>query len=313
MLTLMAPAQSGVELGMIGRYRLQSLLGEGGFGRVFLAWDDELQRLVAIKIPRVDVFRSTLQVESFLNEAQLAAGLQHPGIVTVFDIGRQTDGLFFIVLEFIDGQSLTARLVARRLSHIEATRLILSVAEAVHYAHRKGLIHRDLKPDNILLDREGNPHVADFGLAIRAEHLHLHVREVAGTAAYMAPEQVRAETHRLDARTDLWALGVIYYFMLSGRRPFTGNPSETLRGVLNLDPKPPRAIDPTVPRELERICLRCLGKWMSDRFSSVAEFADDLRAWLALQEANNVVVPDGTGLGSARRPGTESPGDPSHS
>ena len=213
----------------IGRFRVHSIVGEGGFGRVYVAHDEELQRLVAIKVPRSEAFASNQQVESFFNEAQAAAGLKHPAIVTVYDIGQQSDGTIYVVLEYINGQSLSAFLREHRLTHADSVRLMITVAEAVDYAHKRGLIHRDLKPDNILLDVDGNPHVTDFGLAIREEAHSLRSigvahspgeslrpatgeerrlpppGEVAGTPGYMAPEQIRGETHRLDGRTDLWA------------------------------------------------------------------------------------------------------------
>ena len=273
--------------GLIGRYRLQSILGEGGFGRVFLAYDEQLHRRVAIKVPRARAFASPRHVESFLYEAQLAAGLNHPGIVTVHDIGRRDDGTVYVVLEYIEGQSLGALLRVRRLGRTEIARLLIRVAEAVNYAHKQGLIHRDLKSDNILLDGDGTPHVADFGLAIREEHLARVPDQVAGTPAYMAPEQVRGEAHRLDGRTDLWALGVIFYQMLTGCKPFVGTNSRhaLLFSILNDDPKPPRQIDETIPRELERICLKCLAKRMTDRYATVGDLGEDLKAWLALQAA----------------------------
>src|SRR5262249_22207084 len=149
--------------------------------------------------------------------------------------------------------------------------LIADVAEAVAYANEQGLIHRDLKPSNILLDAEGRPHVTDFGLAAFAESPRLQTAEIVGTPAYMAPEQARGENHRLDGRTDLWSLGVIYYQLLTGRLPFTNASGSYFDEVLRLEPVPPRTCAPHVPREIERLCIRCLAKRMSERFASVAE------------------------------------------
>jgi eukaryotic-like serine/threonine-protein kinase len=267
----------------IGRYTLHRLLGEGGFGRVYLARDDDLNREVAIKIPRSEAFTTADQVEDFLKEAQLAAGMKHPSIVTVHDVGPHDEWGIFVVLEYIDGRSLADILGSDRVGITRTVELMIQMADAVHYAHKQGLVHRDLKPANILIDLEGRIHVADFGLAIREDGQRLRSGEVSGTPAYMAPEQVRGEAHRLDGRTDLWGLGVIFYEMLTGRHPFHGNRHQTFDEILHREPKPPRQIDDTLPKEIERACLKCLAKRMSDRYTTAAELAEDLRYWLSLQ------------------------------
>ncbi len=154
-------------------------------------------------------------------------------------------------------------------------------AEALSYAHEQGLVHRDLKPANILMDRQGRPHIADFGLAVHEDDRWPNRWEVAGTPPYMAPEQVRGESHRLDGRTDLWGLGVILYQMLTGVRPFEGGSNERIYDeILYREPVPPRQRDRTIPRELEWICLKCLSKLMTDRYTTASDLADDLRSWL---------------------------------
>ena len=159
--------------------------------------------------------------------------------------------------------------------------LLARVAEAVHPAHKQGLVHRDLKPANILVDVDGKPHVADFGLAVDEDSQLKRKGEVAGTIPYMAPEQVQGETHRLDGRTDVWALGVILYSILTGRNPFSGGMYELLDAIRYHEPKPPRQIKDTIPKELERICLKCMSKRMTDRYATALDLAEDLRLWMA--------------------------------
>jgi serine/threonine protein kinase/formylglycine-generating enzyme required for sulfatase activity len=276
-----SPALPDADPATIGRYRIDSRLGEGGFGRVFLAWDDELKRTVAIKVPRPNAFSSADGIKLFLDEARMAAQLNHPGIVAVHDIGRQPDGSIYIVLEHVEGRRLSDLIKAGVLSLERMIGLMIRVADAAHHAHKLGLVHRDLKPANILVDSEGNPHITDFGLAVHEDIQRFRSGEVAGTVPYMAPEQVRGETHRLDGRTDVWALGIILYRILAGRRPFSGSLSELLDEIRYRDPKPPRQINDTIPKELERICLKCLAKRMSDRYNSALDLADDLRVFLS--------------------------------
>lgn len=270
----------------IGKYQPTRLLGQGGFGRVYYAWHDDLKRAVAIKVTHRGMLGSLEREEMLLDEARLAASLKHPGIVTVYDVGRLDEGEPFVVLEYIEGQSLGRLLHADRLSTEQLVWLLVRVAEAAHYAHRAGLVHRDLTPANILIDSNGEPHVTDFGLAVNEDLQRLRSGEVAGTPTFMAPEQVRGETHRLDGRTDIWALGVTLYLGLTGRPPFTGrNRQDVYDEILHRDPKPPRQLDEHVPRELQRICLTCLAKRMGDRYSSAVDLAHDLQAWLDTNQA----------------------------
>ena len=212
----------------IGRYSVLRRLGAGGFGRVYLARDEDLKRTVAVKVPRREAFQSDPHIELFLNEARMAAQLRHPAIVAVYDIGRQQDGSIYIVLEYVDGQPLSEVLKAGDLPLERLMDLLARVAEAVHLAHKQGLVHRDLKPANILVDVDGKPHVADFGLAVHEDSQQIRKGEVAGTMPYMAPEQVQGETHRLDGRTDVWALGVILYRMSDRPQSFLRQHVRTL-------------------------------------------------------------------------------------
>ena len=190
--------------------------------------------------------------------------------------------MVYIVLEYVEGTTLSDLLGRGRIEAVRFAGLIASIADAVHHAHKAGLVHRDLKPANIMIDEHGKPRVADFGLAISEALQTDRAGEVAGTPNYMAPEQVRGEAHRLDGRTDIWALGVMLYEGLTGRLPFiAGDRAALFDEILHRDPKPLRQIDDSIPRELERICLRCLCKRMPDRYSSSIDLADDLRVWLA--------------------------------
>ena len=268
----------------LGRYRPTRLIGRGAFARVYLARDEQLGRAVAIKVPYAGALGSPEQVETFLAEARHAAGLTHPGIVRVLDVGREGDDLLYLVLDYVDGPTLAGLFRDARPSPARLASLMVVVAEAAHHAHKATLVHRDLKPSNILIDPRGEPRVADFGLAVREDLQHLRAGEIAGTPAYMAPEQVRGETHRLDGRTDVWALGVILFQGLVGRLPFSGRDrGEIFDEVLHRDPRPPRQVDDTVPRELERICLKCLSRRMTDRYQTAADLADDLRAWVSAE------------------------------
>jgi len=282
------PAHDAPIPAQLGRYAVTSLLGRGGFGVVYLAHDAELSRRVAIKVPRPEFLRSPAQVESFLHEARIAAGLHHPAIVGVHDIGRLGENEVFVVFEYVEGRTLSEIIETERLSPSRIAGLMIPVAQAAHHAHRAGLVHRDLKPSNILIDDEGKPHITDFGLAVREELQDLRTGEIAGTPHYMAPEQVRGETHRLDGRTDVWALGVILYLSLLGRQPFSGRePSEIFDEILQRDPKPPRQLNDRVPRELERICLKCLSKRMADRYETAGDLADDLKRWLVAEASTD--------------------------
>jgi serine/threonine protein kinase/predicted ATPase len=261
----------------IGRYAVRGWLGDGGFGTVYLGFDEQLERPVAIKVPRPDRFRTRQDVEAFFREARLAAQLRHPALVDVYDVGHDPSGCY-IVMQFIDGHPLHQVLKRSRVSPRQAAEWIAKVAEAVHCAHKVGLVHGDLKPANILIDREQQPHVADFGLVICEQDQSVQAGQVSGTPAYMAPEQVRGEKHRLDGRADLWALGVMFYEMLTGRRPFSG-PSvhDLFDEILHREPKPPRQIDDGIPMDMEWICLKCLAKGVGDRYTTGMDLLLDLQ------------------------------------
>ncbi|MEI8020957.1 MAG: serine/threonine-protein kinase, partial [Schlesneria sp.] len=281
----------------ISRYRIEGLLGQGGFGMVYLAFDDELDRRVAIKVPHSQLVTDVDVAEAYRVEARAVANLDHPHIVPVYDVGRTDEFPCFIVSKYIDGTNLAARLKQSRLSIAESVELVASVADALDYAHRHGLVHRDIKPGNLLLDRAGKPYVADFGMALREQDNGRGPRYL-GTPLYMSPEQASGEGHRVDGRSDLFSLGVVLYELLVGKRPFQGNSvAETLQLITSFEPGSPRQQDDQIPKELDRICLKALSKRASERYSTAKDMAKDLRS-VAGQEARN----DSTSFPSTRHP-----------
>ena len=264
----------------IGRYRIIHRLGQGGFGRVYLAHDDDLDRPVAIKLPNPERMTRPEDVEAFLDEARILAKLDHPNIVPVHDVGRTEDGLCFVVSKLFEGSDLAVRIGQARLSFRESAELVATIADALHYAHTRGLVHRDIKPANILIDASGKPCVADFGLALRDEDFGKG-GGLAGTPSYMSPEQAKGEGHLVDGRSDIFSLGVVFYELLTGRRPFRGDSlPQIIEQVTQAEARPPRQIDDTIPKELERICLKALAKRASERYTTARDMAEDLRFFL---------------------------------
>ena len=262
----------------IGRYKIERVLGEGGFGLVYLARDEELDRPVALKVPRAN---RTTCADAYFAEARMVANLDFPGIVPVYDVGRTETCPCYIVSKYVEGMDLSKRLKQSRMTYRESAELIAAVAESLHYAHTKDLVHRDIKPGNILVSSDGKPHVVDFGLALREENVGKGPRS-AGTLAYMSPEQARGEGHRVNGCSDIFALGVVFYELLAGRRPFRGDTQqELLDQIISHEPKPLRQYDETIPKELQRICFKAMSKRAADRYSSAYDMAEDLRLFLS--------------------------------
>lgn len=275
--------QVDVDLGdpeQIGRYQIQSMLGQGGFGSVYLAVDQQLHRQVAIKLPR---YGQSSEVTIDLTEAKTVASLDHPGIVPVYDVGQLPDGRSYVVSKYIDGGDLAQRIQTQPLSTAEVVQLIETVACTLDYVHSRGIIHRDIKPGNIMLDRGLQPYVSDFGLAIREDQATAIGSRI-GTLRYMSPEQARGEGHLVDGRSDLFSLAVVMYELLTGARPFDGNDAHSvMQSIVRCEPRPLREFRSTVPRELERICLKALSRRAPDRYERGNDLADDLKHWLRQQ------------------------------
>ncbi|MCI0340124.1 MAG: SUMF1/EgtB/PvdO family nonheme iron enzyme [Planctomycetales bacterium] len=277
-LRLAAAAPPGQRL---GPYVLSGVLGRGGMGIVYRAHDPALGRDVAVKV--VEPGAPPDVRARFLREARTGARLRHPGIVAVHAAG-EADGQAYIVEELIAGRSLSAILAEQPLSPEQGARVVQKVARALAHAHANGVIHRDVKPGNILLDPQGEPHLADFGLAREVGGSGALSRSgvVLGTPQYMSPEQAEGRPGALDGRTDLWSCGVVLYECLTGTRPFGGEtPLAVLAGVLAADPPPLRRFAPEAPRDLETIVGRCLEKSPTDRYATAEALAEDLGRFLA--------------------------------
>jgi tRNA A-37 threonylcarbamoyl transferase component Bud32 len=264
-------------------YDLIARIAQGGMGVVWKARHRRLDRLVALKMILGDRPLSATEVRRFEQEARAAAALDHPNIVPIYEIGEHR-GRPYYAMAFVAGGTLTG-LVRRRgvPPPAEAAALLAAVADGVAYAHGRGVVHRDLKPDNVLLDEQGRPRVTDFGLAkVRTDDVGLTgTGQVLGTPSYMPPEQAMGRLQDIGPASDVYALGGILYFLLTGQAPFTGkNLTEVLLKVTQEPPRPPREWVSTVPPELEAACLRCLEKETARRFASAEDFAAAVRAWL---------------------------------
>jgi serine/threonine-protein kinase len=282
------PPEQWPTLAHIGRYALKGPLGEGGLGQVHEAWDPLLSRLVAVKTLQFETDpRERVALDGlFLNEARAVASLTHPHIVTIFDAGLSAHGVY-IAMERLRGRDLRQALIAGwKPTPAEAALLVRRVAEALAYAHARGVVHCDIKPANIFLDKRAKPKVLDFGIA-RVAHgrSNAHLEGcVLGSPHYLAPEQLQGG--ELDARTDIHALGVVFYELLAGRRAFTGDSVEQIStAILTLHPAPAHEVRPEVPKALSAIAAKAMAREPGDRHPSALALALELRRWLDAQEA----------------------------
>jgi eukaryotic-like serine/threonine-protein kinase len=266
----------------LGDYELIEEIGHGGMGIIFKARQRSLDRIVALKLIRAGSLARPGDIARFRTEAAAAARLQHHHIVAIHEVGEH-QGQHFYSMEFVPGHSLSHELRRRTFAPLEAARLMQSVAEAIDFAHQRGILHRDLKPSNILLDLEREPRVADFGLAkILQSDSELTVSgAVLGSPHYMPPEQASGRSSEASVRSDVYSLGAIFYELLTGRPPFSAaTPLETMKMVVEQEPVSPRALHPGVPADLETICLKCLAKEPGARYATARELADELGRFL---------------------------------
>ncbi len=274
------PLPSGAQV--IRDYELLDKIGEGGMGAVYRANHTKLGKSVALKLMSADRMKDAEAVAQFKREMFAVGQLEHPNIVRAMDAG-EADGVQYLVMELVEGGSLKQALASQSHSPTQIVDIFIAISDAMQFAHKSAIVHRDLKPSNVLIDSQGHPRVVDFGLALHESRQRIRVGEFAGTPHYMAPEQVRGESHRLDGRTDIWAIGMMLYEALSKQRPFRGeNVNAIFDEILNREPKPLRQIDEEIPASLERICLKCLAKRMNDRYMTAMDLANDLRDWKTL-------------------------------
>jgi eukaryotic-like serine/threonine-protein kinase len=249
---------------------------------VYRAHQKSLNRTVALKVIGLAHWATEAHVKRFRLEAEAAAGLNHPCIVPIYEVGER-DGACYFSMGLVDGGQLDAVAKGEPMPIRRAAELIAKLARAVRYAHEHGILHRDIKPGNILLDATGEPHLTDFGLArlVETESTVTRTLEVLGTPSYMAPEQAVGNNARVSSATDIYGLGAVLYQLLTGHPPFAGGTTfETVRLVLDTEPRQPRLLNPKVSRDLATICLKCLDKDPQRRYSSALALAEDLEHWL---------------------------------
>src|SRR5256714_1020347 len=269
-------------LGDFGDYELLNEIGRGGQGVVYRAHQKSLNRTVALKVIGLGPWATETHLKRFRREAEAAASLEHPGIVPIHEVGER-DGQCYFSMKFIEGGQLDEVVRRTPVSFRQAAELIAKVARTVHYAHEHGILHRDIKPGNILLDKNGEPHLTDFGLArlLDTQSSVTRTIDVLGTPSYMAPEQAAGETTKLSKATDVYGLGAVLYQLLTGQPPFAGGTTyETIRLLRDTEPRQPRLLNSEIDRELSTICLKCLEKDPKRRYSSALALAEDLEHWL---------------------------------
>jgi serine/threonine protein kinase/tetratricopeptide (TPR) repeat protein len=268
--------------GELGDYELLEEVGRGGQGVVFRARQKSLNRIVALKVIGLGQWATRAHLKRFRLEAEAAASLDHACIVPIYEVGER-DGQCYFSMKFVEGGQLDEVVKYAPMSIRQAVELVVKVAHTVHYAHEHGILHRDIKPGNILLDGKGEPHLTDFGLArlVESESTVTRTVEVLGTPSYMAPEQAAGNNIKLTRGTDVYGLGAVLYHLLTGHPPFAGGTTyETIKLLLENEPRPPRLWNPKIDRDISTICLKCLQKDPKCRYSSALALAEDLKRWL---------------------------------
>ncbi|MCC7335235.1 MAG: protein kinase [Pirellulaceae bacterium] len=259
-----------------GRYVVKGAISQGAFGSVYQAEDPTLGREVAIKSPRDDRALDEAARAEFEREARLICRLEHPHILPVYDFGFSDNGRPYLVCKLVMARSLAERIESRGLNFHETTRVVAQMARALHHSHQHGVVHRDVKPANILLEESGHAWLADFGLGLESPKTDLS-QDRSGTPRYWSPEQAEANSHLVDGRSDIFSLGVILYESLTGVHPFDGTSiAALLKRLLEADVRPPRQLNDRVPRKLEEACMRALRRNPLERYSTAADFAEDL-------------------------------------
>ncbi|MGI8890981.1 MAG: protein kinase domain-containing protein, partial [Chthoniobacterales bacterium] len=276
------PKRAAGLLGELGDYELLEEVGRGGQGVVFRARQKSLNRIVALKVISLGPWASKAHLKRFRLEAEAAARLEHPGIVPIHEVGER-DGSCYFSMKFVEGGQIDEVALREPMPIRRAVELITKVARTVHYAHEHGILHRDIKPGNILLDAKGEPHLTDFGLArlVETESTMTRTLDVLGTPSYMAPEQAMGNNAAVSSLTDIYGLGAVLYQLLTGQPPFAGGATyETIKLLLETEPRPPRLLNPKIDRDLSTICLKCLAKDPKRRYASALALAEDLERWL---------------------------------
>ena len=269
-------------LGEFGDYELLEEIGRGGQGVVYRAHQKSLNRTVALKVVGLGPWATQAHLKRFRREAEAAANLDHPFIVPIHEVGER-DGCCYFSMNFIEGGQLDEIVRRVPMSIRQVAELMAKLARTVHYAHEHGILHRDIKPGNILLDTKGEPHLTDFGLAllVEAESTVTRTLEAMGTPSYMAPEQAAGNNAAVSKATDVYGLGAVFYELLTGHPPFAGGTTyETIKLVLDTEPRQPRLWNRKIGRDLSTICLKCLEKDPQRRYSSALALAEDLERWL---------------------------------
>ncbi|TMP95590.1 MAG: hypothetical protein E6L08_01375 [Verrucomicrobia bacterium] len=275
-------ASAATMLGELGDYELLEEIGRGGQGVVFRARQKSLNRTVALKVISLGQWASKAHLKRFRREAEAAASLDHPCIVPIYEVDER-DGSCYFSMKFVEGGQLDEVVRREPMPIRRAVELITKVARTVHYAHEHGILHRDIKPGNILLDAKGEPHLTDFGLArlVESESTVTQTLDVLGTPSYIAPEQAVGNNAAVSSATDVYGLGAVLYQLLTGHPPFAGGTTyETIKLLEDTEPRPPRLLNPKVDRDLSTICLKCLEKDPKRRYASAFALAEDLEHWL---------------------------------